>query len=210
MHPVTHVRRSAGFTLIEAMIGMAIVGIALAVGIPAIGNWVRANKVQGAGEFYAEGFRMARAEAIKHKSASRIVLNTNAVSGQADWQVDICYPTPAAPICADGAGSWSTTTAGAIGPMGPTEFRSVFRSAATLPGPGVMQQTVDPVGANEIYYTSLGWVDTTVMPRVTRITMAPVPGDGFVFEPVAIGITMAGMANKCRPDVPESDSRRCP
>ncbi len=97
MHPLMPVRRGAGFTLVEAMIGLAIVGIALAIGIPATGNWMRANKVKGAGEFYAEGFRLARTEAIKHKSASRIVLTTNPVSGQLDWQVDICFPTSAAP-----------------------------------------------------------------------------------------------------------------
>lgn len=210
MHSVTYRRPRTGFTLIEAMIGLAIVGISLAIGIPAVSNWVRATKVQGAGEFYAEGFRMARAEAIKHKSSSRIVLNTNAVSGQADWQVDICFPATMAP-CNDTAGSWSTTLVGAtIRPGMVSDFKSVYRSAENLPGTGFMSQTLAPVGANEVYYTSLGWVDTAVMPRITAVSMVPVAGSGFVFEPVAVGITLAGMASKCRPDVLAPDSRSCP
>ncbi len=73
-----------------------------------------------------------------------------------------------------------------------------------------MTQSLLPIGSNKVYYTSLGWVDTAVMPRVVTLSMYPVLGTGDEFEPSAISITLAGMASKCRPDVAASDSRSCP
>lgn len=207
MQPVT--RRRNGFTLLELMIGLAIVGISLAVGIPAIFDWVRATKVNGASEFYAEGFRMARAEAIKHKAAARIVLDEGA-NGQLDWQVDICFPLNGV-LCNDTTGAWSTPTAIATGdPEGATGFKSVVRRAETLPGRGIMQQVIAPVGADAVYFTSLGWVDTTVPTRLTRLTLQPVPGTDYTYAPSALAITLSGMVSKCNPDVAASDSRGCP
>lgn len=209
MHPISQ-RRGAGFTMIEAMVVVAILGIALAIGVPAMTDWVRNTKVEGATEFYAEGFRLARAEAIKHKSASRISLDANAKNGQLDWQVDICFPVTDAPCNAD-AGNWSTITAIAAGdPEGATGFTSIARSAEALPGKATLRQTLLPAGANTVYFTPLGWVDTTVPARVSTLTLDAVPGTGYEFAPSAIAVTLSGMATKCRPDVPEHDSRGCP
>lgn len=200
--------RSAGFSTLELMIGIAILGILIAVGMPSMSAWLAGSKVAGAAEFYAEGFKMARAQAVMHNSASRITLDENATTGQMDWQVDICFPVAGA-LCNAGSGGWSTTTSAAANdPDG--SFRSVLRSAITLPDTKSMTQTLSPPGATDIYFTSLGWVDTSFSPRLARIDMAPAAGRAGAFPTTAVAVTLAGVAVKCSPTAPAHDSRACP
>jgi type IV fimbrial biogenesis protein FimT len=201
-------RRAGGFTLIEALVVVAIIGVMLGVGLPGLSNWLAAGKAASAGAFYAEGFGRARAEAISHNSASRLVFNPNAANGQYDWQVDICYPQPGTP-CNAISGSWSTTAAAAEYDLqGTNGFRSVSRSAAGLPDSAVLKRTISPSGATSVYFTSTGWVDQNVAPAVQRIDLEPVKAGAFPQS--AIVLTLAGMAIKCDPGVTGKDARRCP
>ena len=94
MHTI-NTTRQAGFTLIELLVAITILSILLAVGIPTMGKWMSASRALTVAEFYTEGLKLARAEAIKRNVVSRFSLIANATSGQYDWQVDICVPTPA-------------------------------------------------------------------------------------------------------------------
>jgi type IV fimbrial biogenesis protein FimT len=209
MHAINH-HRGAGFSLIEALIALAIMGVCLAVGIPAMFDWVRATKLQAASEFYAEGFRLAHDEAVKRKASTRITLTTNASNGQLDWQIDLCYPSPTV-VCGDNATNWSTTTAIATGDRdgAATGFKSIFRSSAHLLGAAVVKQSLLPVGSNQVYYTSLGWTDTSIPDNLTRLTLEPPTGTA-PFPTVAIAVTLAGVASKCNPLIAPPDSRGCP
>jgi type IV fimbrial biogenesis protein FimT len=199
----------AGVTLIELMVGLAILSFLLAVGIPNMSGWMMANKAGSASEFYVEGFKLARAQAIKHNSASRITLTDNAGNGQQDWQVDICFATAAA--CTDSSGSWSTTSAPAGGdPEGSAGFKSVFRDASALPRTSVLRTTVLPAGTNEIYYTSLGWVDSANGPPLGRMVFEPAPAYASQVRGSAVVVTLAGNPTKCEPTATASDSRACP
>lgn len=202
--------RSAGFTLLEAMIALAIIGISLSIGIPALFDWVRATKLQAASEFYAEGFRFAHDEAVKRKASTRITLTTNATNGQLDWQVDLCYPTPAV-VCGEDPTNWSTTTTIATGDRdgAANGYKSVFRSAGHLLGAAVVTQTLSPLGANQVYFTSLGWTDTTIPDNVTRLTLSP-PLGTMEFKTMAVAVTLAGVTSKCFPEHAAPDSRGCP
>lgn len=208
MQPVTPALRGSGFTMVELLIGIAILSILVAVGVPSLSNWLMGNKAAGAAEFYLEGFKLARSQAVMHNGASRLTLSQNAVSGQMDWQVDICFPTAAVP-CDDTGGNWSTTSAASSDDReGGAGFKSVLRSAEALPKTDVMAQTLSPVGATGVYFTSLGWVDTNVASRLSRIQMAPVTTGRFPTTVVAI--TLAGVATKCDPAAAAHDSRGCP
>jgi type IV fimbrial biogenesis protein FimT len=202
-----------GFSLIEALVALAILGSLLALGVPRMSDWVQANKAAAAAEFYAEGFTLARAQAVSHNSASRLVLTENPANGQMDWQVDICFPTVAVPCNAE-SGAWSTTTTPVARPgQGPDEqggFKSVLRRADSLPDSALLAQTLSPSGATDVYFTSLGWVDTSFSPRLTRIGLAPAIGRDGAFAPSAVVLTLAGIVSKCDPNVPVHDSRRCP
>lgn len=203
-------RRQAGFTLIELLVTITIFGILLAVGIPNASHWLLANRARGAAEFYAEGFAMARREAVSHNTVSRIVLSANPNTGQMDWQVDLCFSGSDTQCLTDQDG-WSTTSAAASNdPKGSSGFRSVFRSADSLPTSEVLTPSTLPTGASQVLYTALGWVNTNYDQRLTQLRLDPAAKFAADVPPVALSITLAGMATKCDPTKTSSDSRACP
>lgn len=210
MHAIARSRRRAGgFTLLEAMVVVTIFGVLLAVGIPKMTHWLQASKATGAIELYGEGLRMARQQAISHNAESRLVLTANAVNGQQDWQVDICFPT-ATVACTDSTGTWSSTTAIATGdPEGTTGYKSVFRSAGGLPTTAVMTTALAPAGATAVYFNARGWVDTNVANNLSQITLTPTSAYVADLRTGALLVTLAGTAIKCDPNVVSTDSRAC-
>lgn len=200
---------SAGFTFIEMALVLVISGIVLAVGVPSMSNWILARKAVDAAGFYKDGLAMARSQALSHNSASRLVLIDNA-NGQMDWRVDICFPTDSVP-CTDSTGSWSSTTAPSTDdPDGTAGFRSLLRSAANLPPSDAMVSSVLAAGADEVYFTPLGWVDGRMSPRISRIQLAPSARRSGAFQPVAVALTLAGIATICNPDPADYSPKKCP
>jgi type IV fimbrial biogenesis protein FimT len=199
-------RQQRGFTLIEMMVGLAILAILMAIAVPNMTSWMTTTKAVSAAEFYVDGLKQARAEAVKRNAVTRLVLARNARSGQFDWQIDLCVPTSLAP-CGAGAGTWSTPTA-TNGNANAADFKSIVRTAENLPGTGQMTLTTSPANASTVYFTPLGWVDTNVATRLTRIALAPVVADAFPAS--AVVVTLAGVVTKCNPSVASTDSRSCP
>jgi type IV fimbrial biogenesis protein FimT len=202
--------RQRGTTLVELMVGLVILAILAAVGIPSMVTWISGNKVISAGEFYADGFAMARRQAVLHNANSRIVLTPNVNNGQMNWQVDLCFPAPGVP-CNDSSGTWSTTTDVAPSdPEGANGFKSVLRPADALPQSDILVPRLEPEGASAVYFTSLGWVDTGYADRLSRIRLDPADSHGNSIPPVAVAVSLAGMAIKCNPALTAPDSRACP
>jgi type IV fimbrial biogenesis protein FimT len=203
-------RAARGFSLIEAMVALVALSLVLAIGMPAMSNWIATAKGQGAIEFYVDGLRTARGLAVKHNAASRLVFTENSDSGQFDWRVDICYPTIDVP-CTRASNNWSTPTAAAARePQGATGYRSLVRSASQLPKSTIMTVDLSPAGADAIYYNSVGWVNTAVTGRVTGMNIGSVVNSGWIFPSYNVVIGLAGMPSKCMPLAPLGDSRRCP
>ena len=199
-----------GFTLIELLVTITVFGVMLAIAIPNMTAWLLTNKARGATEFYMDGLTMARRQAVSHNAASRISFTANSNTGQMDWQVDICFPVPGTP-CSTNSGVWSTPTTPAAGdPQGAAGFTSVLRVADALPTTDVLVPTVAPDGASAVYFTALGWVDSTVPNNVTQLRFDPTEGYAHDVPPAAVAITLGGMASKCNPTLPASDSRACP
>jgi type IV fimbrial biogenesis protein FimT len=84
--------KSAGFTLIELMIGVAILGTLVAVGLPSFTQMLRNSQVRGAAESVANGIQRARAEAVAHNSKVQFTL-----AADTSWYVDyVATPNAAA------------------------------------------------------------------------------------------------------------------
>lgn len=202
--------RSGGFTLIEAIVVVAILGILASVGIPSMSSWLLGRKAQAAAGYYADGLAFARSQAIGHNSKSRLVLEDHAASGQLQWRVDLCYPS-ADDDCLEDSAGWSSADAPAAGdPHGAAGDKSVVRSADGLPSAQALALLVRPAGASAAYFTQLGWIDTRISPQIARITLSPTAGREGAFNTLAVSLTLAGMAMRCDPNLAAPDRRRCP
>jgi type IV fimbrial biogenesis protein FimT len=203
---------SAGFTLVEALIAMVVMGILLAVGVPKMNHLIQARKAASLSEMYTEGIRIARQQALTHNASTRLVLTTNASNGQWDWQVDLCFAALNV-ACTKTTGSWSTTSApSAADPEGTTGYRSVARSADGMPSSTIVAPTILPAGASKVYFNSLGWVDTNISGNITRLTLTPAAGYTEDIHASALVVTLAGTVIKCDPTSTNAarDSRACP
>nr|WP_314538901.1 GspH/FimT family pseudopilin [uncultured Massilia sp.] len=207
MRPVTRARR-AGFTLVEAAVVVAVMGILLAVGMPSMSNFILGRKAAAAAVFYQEGLTLARNQAIARNIHSRLVLTENAANGQMDWRVDLCKPVNGDPCDAEN-GTWSGTDALPADADDQT-FLSVQRSAVAMPSSDEMTQGFAPSGASALYFTPLGWVDTRIPARLQRLTISPGPNRRGAFKALTVAVTLSGVASVCDADAPAHSARECP
>jgi type IV fimbrial biogenesis protein FimT len=63
-----------GFTLVEVMISITVLGIILMLGLPAFGAWLQNQQLRAASEGMLNGLQTARAEAIRRNLLVQIVV----------------------------------------------------------------------------------------------------------------------------------------
>lgn len=99
---MTHgaVRSVRGFTVIELMITLTLLGILLALALPGFNGFIRDSQIRTAASAIENGLQLARAEAVRRNDEVQFnllgTLNGAAVAGGTDWSVVASDPaTPA-------------------------------------------------------------------------------------------------------------------
>lgn len=96
--------RSPGFTLVELAVGLAVLAILLAAGIPSFAQWIRDAQIRNASESLQSGIQRARVEALRRNrpvtfwlvslADHRVMDDTCTLSASgASWVVSIDDPT---------------------------------------------------------------------------------------------------------------------
>jgi type IV fimbrial biogenesis protein FimT len=67
-------RPQTGLSLIEVMIGLAIMGILMAIGLPNMAIWLNNSQIRAAGETVLAGLTLARVEAVRRNQIVRFQL----------------------------------------------------------------------------------------------------------------------------------------
>lgn len=62
-------RRASGFSLIELVIGLAVLGILIMVGLPNLTTWIQNTHIRTAAEGIQAGLQFARAEALRRNGS---------------------------------------------------------------------------------------------------------------------------------------------
>jgi type IV fimbrial biogenesis protein FimT len=95
MHATTpRARRAHGFTLIELMIGVALLGTLMALGLPSLTQWIRNSQVRTVTDSLQNGIRLAQSEAVRLNrnvvlslTNAQPVQNATAVANGKNWGI---------------------------------------------------------------------------------------------------------------------------
>jgi type IV fimbrial biogenesis protein FimT len=199
-----------GFSLIELLITLAVLGIVLAIGLPNVSVWIQNTQLKTAAEGVVSGLQLARAEALRRNTSVRFQLVTamdnscalpaaGATTG-ANWVVSLGDPSGGCTAAPNTAPALIVQTkSGAEG--------SINARLAADSGLAV--------------FTGLGRLITgvQVVPNLTKINVRnPAPAGGECQPPNGTGqmrclsilVSPGGQVRMCDPAVTDlNDSRSC-
>ncbi len=80
-------KRQAGVTMIELMIGIALLGVLIGMGVPTFRSWLQNSQIRTAADRVINGVQLARSEAIRRNKPVEFDLRTGA-----NWSVVLVSP----------------------------------------------------------------------------------------------------------------------
>lgn len=120
-----------GVTLTEMLIGIAILGILIAAGLPSYTAWIQNTQIRTAAESVLNGMQLARNEAVRRNLNVQLVL-----AAQSSWTVSVPNPPPPTPAPEQiqarvyGAGSKNVTVTPTPGAATTITFSALGRVVA--------------------------------------------------------------------------------
>jgi len=124
-----------GFTLVEMLIGITILAILVAVGLPSYTAWIQNTQIRNATESVLNGMQLARNEAVRRNTNVQLVLGA-----QSTWTISV--PSTAEQIQTRDyrAGSKNVTVAATPGNATTITFSSLGRVVANADASATITQ----------------------------------------------------------------------
>lgn len=174
--------RAAGFTLVELMIGIAIMAVVMTLGMPSYSEWIQNTRLRNAAEAISHGLQLARSEAVTRNTTVKFALGAGS-----SWSVGCDTASASCPAViqsrATGEGSSAAIT---VTPSdGATiKFNSLGRMSSPAPGAGAFTK-----------------IDVDVAPAVLSAAKS---------RELRITVDVGGNVRLCDPSVALTDARACP
>ena len=149
-------RLQRGFTIVELMIGVALLAIVLAIGGPSFSTWMQNLQIRNMSEAMQNGLQLARAEAVRRNAQVRFQLVNSLAAG--------CALSTAGP-------NWIVSMDSAVGDCASTNMADAAAPAA----PRVIQSRSSGEGSrNAIVAASQSSIVFNGLGRVTPAPLADI------------------------------------
>lgn len=203
---LTLAQKQRGFSLIELIIGVAIIGILLSVGLPAFSLWVENTKTRTAAEAILNGLQLARTEAVRRNVGVRFNLTGTTASGSTDWTVG-CV-TAVGDMNFDGVDDCPAIIQSRSGSEGTNNARAGISTAVPMSAfTTVLTSGTDlPAG---VTFSGLGRVASAAGVDISRIDITNVDAANNIrpnTRRMVITVGSGGTIRMCDPGVPLATS----
>lgn len=194
-----------GVSMIELLIGLTIIGILAAIGVPALSSWLQNGQIRVAAESIQNGLQLARAEAVHRNSRVRFQLttttdNTCALStANSNWVISLDDPTdPAISV-----GLCASTPSDTVAP----------RIIQKRPGTEGSRNAVVAATQSTFTFNGLGRLtgaaDTIAISNPTGGACATIAAPNGPMRCLNVVVTTGGQVRMCNPAKASTDPQGC-
>lgn len=128
-------QKNQGFSLLELMIGLAIIAILLMAGLPSYGTWMQNLQIRNAAEAVHDGLQFARSEAVRANTSIALTLGTATA-----WTVSVVSSGEILQSRSEKDGSANVTVAATPGGATTVTFNGFGRVVANNDGSASLTQ----------------------------------------------------------------------
>lgn len=196
-------KRSAGFTLVEMIIAVAILGIMAAIAMPSFSTFIRNAQIRSAVENMQAGLNLARSEALRRNTRVSLWM-VNGISATCarsasgtSWVVSL----------ADPAGKCNIVSSETVAPQ-LVQSRSGSDGTGTV---GVSAVTGGGAASSCITFNGFGQVEAACTgggTPVARVVFAPAAATAGVGN-LEVRVTPGGAIRSCNPAKSGEDPTKC-
>jgi len=202
-------RRPRGFTLVELMVTIAVLGLLMLATLPSVGVWLRNAEIRTAAESLQSGLQKARAEAVRRNQPVLFSLVKGANIGALDNDCALSTSSASWVVSLDDPSSKCAQSASAGANNAPHLIDKYAQGdGATHVSVAVLNEACDAAGtATQIAFDGYGRLATaTIAAPIRCIEVSHANPDSHKMRLV---IGMGGTLRMCDPAVAAPDPRTC-
>jgi type IV fimbrial biogenesis protein FimT len=192
-------------TLVELLVGLALLAIILRIAIPSVSTLVQNTQIRGAAEAVQTGLQLARTEALRRNRAVKFEMTSG--SG---WRVG-CDPADTT-VGADGAQNCPAEIQSRQAADGSSNAAVAVSQVNASTGAAV----ASPTFTGSITFNGIGRASTATLPAgnnglyvITNPTGGNCAASGGEMRCLNVLVTSGGLVRMCDPAVGSGDPRAC-